>query len=329
MAPGKLVLVLCLSGACWGIGSCGRSRLGASGVGSGEDSGHGKDSGSREDSGSGQDSAVAILPDAYSGKDALTTPDADSGNDVLIFPKADTQVSTCGNGIFDPGEQCDDGNTQSGDGCSNLCKLECNWMCGCGDPNEICRYVGVCGDGVLSSSEGCDDGNTTNGDGCSANCEIEPHWRCRVPGRRCTPICGDGILLGTETCDDGNTMAGDGCGENCLLEGGALHCGDGVISGGEECDDGAFNNDAEYGACTAKCQYSFCGDGIVNGAEECDLGQGQNNSAYGDAQGCTSQCTRPHYCGDGILDDAYGEMCDLGTDNGRTYCTVRCIYIID
>src|SRR5262245_42443019 len=31
---------------------------------------------------------------------------------------------TCGNGILEPGEQCDDGNTVSGDGCSGSCQIE-------------------------------------------------------------------------------------------------------------------------------------------------------------------------------------------------------------
>lgn len=30
----------------------------------------------------------------------------------------------CGNGVFDTGEQCDDGNTSNGDGCSSSCTLE-------------------------------------------------------------------------------------------------------------------------------------------------------------------------------------------------------------
>jgi cysteine-rich repeat protein len=232
--------------------------------------------------------------------------------------------------MFDPGEECDDGNTQSGDGCSSLCQLECGFTCSCGDPTKICQYVAKCGDGIRSSSEACDDGNQEDGDGCSANCQLEPHWQCRVPGKRCTPICGDGILLGTETCDDGNTLAGDGCGETCLIEGAGQYCGDGVISGGEECDEGVFNNDTSYGGCTTRCKYTFCGDGIVNGPEECDLGPGNNSSTYGDAQGCTGECTRPHYCGDGFVDSDYGEECDLGPLNGTNrYCTYDCRIIID
>lgn len=39
----------------------------------------------------------------------------------------------CGNGILEPGEQCDDNNVVSGDGCSSTCQIEdvCNVTCGC------------------------------------------------------------------------------------------------------------------------------------------------------------------------------------------------------
>jgi len=35
-----------------------------------------------------------------------------------------TPPSVCGNGVVEPGEQCDDGNTTSGDGCSATCEIE-------------------------------------------------------------------------------------------------------------------------------------------------------------------------------------------------------------
>ncbi len=35
-----------------------------------------------------------------------------------------TTAPTCGNGTIEPGEECDDSNTTSGDGCSNTCQLE-------------------------------------------------------------------------------------------------------------------------------------------------------------------------------------------------------------
>ena len=66
------------------------------------------------------------------------------------------KASVCGNGVVDFNEECDDGNTDSGDGCS----AECNWE-------------SVCGDGVIEPPEQCDDGNTDDGDGCSAECKNE------------------------------------------------------------------------------------------------------------------------------------------------------------
>jgi len=71
---------------------------------------------------------------------------------------ADPALSVCGNSLVEEGEECDDGNTNSGDGCSAACLLE---------PPE------VCGNGVLTASEECDDGNAMNGDGCSDTCRIE------------------------------------------------------------------------------------------------------------------------------------------------------------
>ncbi|MBN1611855.1 MAG: DUF4215 domain-containing protein, partial [Polyangiaceae bacterium] len=50
-------------------------------------------------------------------------------------------------------EQCDDGNTTSGDGCSATCQDE-----------------SVCGNGVQEPGEQCDDGNTADTDECSNAC---------------------------------------------------------------------------------------------------------------------------------------------------------------
>src|SRR4051812_25205589 len=176
------------------------------------------------------------------------------GQGPSIIPdagKADKIVSNpalCGNSKVDPGEDCDDGNMKSGDGCTDLCQLE---------PGYTCPTVGQacqpprCGDGNLTSNESCDDGNTSGGDGCSSDCQtVEKGWICRVPSKRCTPLCGDGILTGTESCDDGNTDSGDGCSSTCLLEPGA------------SCDKSMPN----------KCKPAVCGNGTVEAGESCDAG---------------------------------------------------------
>ena len=47
-------------------------------------------------------------------------PVGGSGGDTAVLPNP----MNCGNGLIDSGEQCDDGNTISGDGCSALCQFE-------------------------------------------------------------------------------------------------------------------------------------------------------------------------------------------------------------
>lgn len=60
--------------------------------------------------------------------------------------------ATCGNGVVDGFEQCDDANGIDNDGCSNNCTLE------------------RCGNGVVNVNETCDDGDLMGGSGCPDNC---------------------------------------------------------------------------------------------------------------------------------------------------------------
>lgn len=85
--------------------------------------------------------------------------------------------SACGNGFVGGSEQCDDGNTTGGDGCSALCVLEAS---------------ATCGDGAIWSGEQCDDGNTTSGDGCSATCTVETGFACAGQPSSCTTACSGG-----------------------------------------------------------------------------------------------------------------------------------------
>jgi cysteine-rich repeat protein len=59
---------------------------------------------------------------------------------------------TCGNGMVEAGEECDDGNCVASDACNNNCKLP------------------FCGDGVVQAPEVCDDGN---GEVCPPDCGIQ------------------------------------------------------------------------------------------------------------------------------------------------------------
>jgi fibro-slime domain-containing protein len=136
--------------------------------------------------------------------------------------------------VLDPGEQCDDRNTASGDGCSSTCQIEPGWSC-IGSPS-VCTKT-VCGNGIVETGEACDCGtNPTslptgctgpnglfNGDGtgCSKTCTKEPI--CRGTNgtgttHACTPTCGNGSLESGEECDDGNLVNGDGCSSTCQIE---------------------------------------------------------------------------------------------------------------
>jgi fibro-slime domain-containing protein len=236
-----------------------------------------------------------------------------------------TVTMTCGNGMLDPGESCDDGNAIPSDGCSKICQVESGWSC----PNvgQPCVRNANCGDGVLTPPEACDDGNKTGGDGCSADCKmVEPGWQCRVPGKPCIPLCGDGkVISPQEQCDDGNTTAGDGCSSTCQLEPGA--------------------------SCTGMpsvCTVAQCGNGIVEMGEACDCGSdpskvpsgtgctGPNGLFNGDGTGCSKTCTKEPICrnssgktqacapscGNGTIEQ--GEACDDGNQKDGDGCSHDC-----
>jgi cysteine-rich repeat protein len=68
----------------------------------------------------------------------------------------------CGDGVANLfcGEECDDGNNESCDGCTLDCRAEA---------------ARVCGDGLVSPAcEECDDSNAAAGDGCEPDCTLTP-----------------------------------------------------------------------------------------------------------------------------------------------------------
>jgi fibro-slime domain-containing protein len=216
----------------------------------------------------------------------------------------------CGDGeIAVLAEACDDGNTDSGDGCSAACAREADHVCPI--PGEPCVSTIVCGDARVTGDEQCDDGNDRDSDGCDGGCQLESGWVCPDAGVRCSAAsCGDGIVAGAESCDDGNDDAEDGCSEECRLEDGykcdepgedcaPTECGDGVVEGTEQCDDANYDlgdgcspfcklePDCSEGACV-----SACGDGVLLGDEPCDDGN------LLDFDGCSAECEREQgfYC---------------------------------
>jgi cysteine-rich repeat protein len=61
------------------------------------------------------------------------------GSGIVIIRYSTAAAAVCGNGIVETGEQCDDGNTNNGDGCSSTCMFE-QVACGQGDTNGMVSY---------------------------------------------------------------------------------------------------------------------------------------------------------------------------------------------
>ena len=99
-------------------------------------------------------------------------------------------------------------------------------------------------------------------------------------------------------------------------------CGDGRVEEGEACDDGDTTNE---GWCSFDCQFeiAFCGDGHVSPSEVCDEGEA-NRDTYSVNQTCHSSCQgyAPH-CGDGVVQQSQGEMCDPGAASSDS-CSADC-----
>lgn len=244
----------------------------------------------------------------------------------------------CGDGKKEGTEQCDDGNTNNNDGCSNACRLP------------------VCGNGIREGNEECDDGNNRNGDACTS--------LCRNAG--VNSICGNGIREGNEECDDGNASNTDTCSTVCRAIGGAnpqcrvqafdsygsvpltttLSCSgeprgrtviivtknNTLIDTSEttsktftfnqsgrytiRCYPDAANNQSN--SCTTVINVDGqCGNGIVERGEMCDDG----NTISGDL--CDRSCRLTGTsCGNGILEN--GEQCDDGNNSNNDTCTNIC-----
>lgn len=164
-------------------------------------------------------------------------------------------------------------------------------------PSGLFRLRATCGDGAMDNGESCDGGGET------AMCDVD-----------CTPVqCGDGLVnhAAGEACD--SVRETRGCDIDCTLP----VCGDGRFNRAlEDCDDG--NVTADGNGCSAECKFNnTCGNGAVEAlVEQCDTG--------GNTVACDADCT-VRMCGDGFVNAAAGEQCDLGGLNGAGFgCTQTC-----
>ncbi|HEY7957545.1 MAG TPA: DUF4215 domain-containing protein [Polyangia bacterium] len=239
---------------------------------------------------------------------------SDAGSDA----GADAAVTTCGDGVLDPSEQCDDGNTVNGDGCQADCTFTCvsDGQCDDHDPctgtesctaqhtclagtpladgascgaGHICKgqscQAASCGDGIVTAPEECDDGNAIDGDGCDSDCTFS--CVSSDPARSCTPTDG---CTGPGTCDDASHVCAPGV----------------ALPDGTACP-----QDSTKKCMGGVCVTPMCGNGIVEPPEQCDDG----NTTNGDGcDGCKFSCSVP------ATDCAAPPACQMATCDAMHKC---------
>ena len=236
-----------------------------------------------------------------------------SGGKCNSQKKCETEnQASCGNGIKETGEGCDDHNTVSGDGCSsscqveiqNGCDLETQEPCISKNPVEICVDENHDGKGDICKGE--DDGVTCKDIACGS---FDPQGN----------LCSDGYCPPRKSCERQNGTL------QCVSDNPnptQPTCSDKIKNQGEReidcggpcqaCQDFGDSNKCQKelkGTCqdeTSPCSGSYkggvcpgpsywkccvpgngggnCGNGNIDSGEECD----DHNTVSGD--GCSSSC---------------------------------------
>ncbi len=278
--------------------------------------------------------------------------DATVSGDASLVPDGSIP-DTCGDGVLDPGEVCDDGNNSANDYCLPSCQRACG--------DGVVNAVEICDPGVPAGQEGacpetCDDqdscttdtllGSATNcdatclhgeisacanGDGCCpTGCDAAHDDDCNAtcdngtvePGETCDPVsscptdCDDGNVCTTDTLTGDPSLCTAACTFTAIT---ACANGDGCCPSG--CN--ATNDDD----CTAAC-----GNNVVEPGETCDPPGScptdctdsdpcTRDNLVGSAANCTATC--PHAaittCTGG--DSCCPSGCNAGND---TDCTATC-----
>lgn len=160
----------------------------------------------------------------------------------LVCVNGNCATPQCGDGQKQIGEECDDGNALSGDGC-DFCKFPCvstDALRDCTKSGDSCAGTNACDDVKHTCTAGA---KLSEGAACGAgtgkclggictllscgNAQLDSGEECDPPAAgtcsaQCqkvvTPVCGNGTIEPPEHCDDQATANLDGCGAKCAYE---------------------------------------------------------------------------------------------------------------
>ncbi len=210
----------------------------------------------------------------------------------------------CGDGrVAAEGEQCDDGNTEGGDGCDSSCAIEGGWQCS-GEPSACTETVEP-----PTCETSCDDLNPCTDDFCNdaGECAFSYNTEPCDDDDPCTS--GDACSMGTcageaYTCDDENPCTDDACNGDgtCSYENNGGTCDD---------DDPCTSGDAcSMGACAGEAYAcdddNPCTDDACNGDGTCSF------DANSDTCNDDDPCTSDDVCSEGAC---AGEAYECDDDN--------------
>jgi cysteine-rich repeat protein len=283
-------------------------------------------------------------------KDGTPCGGADAGADAAaagsICKSGKCASAQCGDGIVEPGEQCDFG---SGNGVGTGCEANCTFSCTL-SPNscvtqDLCAGTNTCTAFTQGTSPGqkCEVGTPPpDGTTCPNSGTCKNHVCV-------TALCGNGHLDAGEQCDWGtaNNVAGSGCNPDCTFScttsPNSCPSPDPCAAQPQACQSvppptGATGNGQKCVAVTGLtacalcagasnpntmcignvCKAHVCGDSTCLGpGETCDPPNGTT---------CGPNC-KSIVCGDGVLDG--NEQCDDGNTTNLDGCDQYCNFELE